>query len=63
MRRGSVTVPLTEAAEAALHRLADREWRTLNQQATALVVDGLRRSGVLGDEANVKPTDGSENRS
>jgi hypothetical protein len=50
MSRRWVHVELDERTLEALHVLADRELREPRQQARALILEGLRRSGAIADD-------------
>lgn len=54
MSRG-VYVPLPEPAREALTDLALREWRRPSEQAAVLVIEALRRRGVLEEEGRPVP--------
>ena len=52
----AIYVPLpNEETRRALIQLAEHEWRNPREQAAKLLVEGLRRAGVLPDEP-VEPT-------
>jgi len=53
-----VYVPMPAAVVAALTDLAAREWRSPRDQAAMLVIDGLRRAGVLADADAGRTTGG-----
>ncbi len=44
----------------ALGELAIREYREPDDQAAYLIVDGLRRAGILKDDRSAAPTDSRE---
>ena len=46
----SIYVPLPTPARQALYELAEREWRHPKEQASKLLVDALRRAGLLADQ-------------
>lgn len=48
MRRG-IFVPLAEEHCEALYDLADREWRRPVDQASKILIEGLRREGAGPD--------------
>ena len=48
-------VPLPEGAIERLRELAAREFRGTKEQATVLIIDGLRRSGLPIDENDRRP--------
>lgn len=43
----TVSVPRSRDALEALRRLAETEWRTPKEQASALIAEGLKRAGAL----------------
>ena len=53
-----VTVP--EEAADALACLAADQWRTPKEQATVLILDGLRRAGVVQESDRDDSDDGDE---
>jgi len=46
----SIYVPLPETAREALCSLAEREWRDPRDQATVLLLEGLKQRGALPPE-------------
>ena len=46
----AVHIPLTDEVADALYQLSRREYRHPRQQATFLLVEGLRRAGLLTPE-------------
>ena len=46
----NIYIPLSDPAREALDELAEREWRHPKEQASKLLVEGLRRAGVLADQ-------------
>ena len=46
----NIYIPLPDPAPEALYELAEREWRHPKEQASKLLVEGLRRAGVLADQ-------------
>jgi hypothetical protein len=46
----NIYVPLPDPVREALYELAEREWRHPKEQASKLLVEGLRRAGMLADQ-------------
>ena len=53
MQKRWVYIDLDQRSHDALWELAEREVREPRQQARALILDGLRRAGVLRSDARV----------
>lgn len=55
----TMSVPIPRHEFEALRRLAETEWRTPKEQASALIAEGLRRAGALDPD---DPQRGSQPR-
>lgn len=54
-RRNGIFVPLLDEHREALFDLADREWRRPVDQAAKILIEGLRREGVLPEHSKEHP--------
>ena len=53
----NIYVPLSDPAREALYELAEREWRHPKEQASKLLIEGLRRAGVLAGQQPAESAD------